>query len=207
MDLTNVKTHALLKELLARKDLINEQGMTVYPEGYSLITKMTPLPCTDGVPVRMRQDGTVEGALIVRGSGFYKGKYTMIGGRVAYGRTLASALEAHFKTDLGVQLQMLSDWTHPDFVFQYFPQKQEGCGHDPSKHAIALTYLVTLRNSDMQYGTTSHGGQEALGLQWFSFRNRPPSDEFGYNHDVSWTTCLLKAMRSPDIRRLLPLVD
>ena len=199
MSLHNVRTQDLASELGSRSDLIDNRGRINFTEVYNLLTKLSPIPCSDGVPVRFNQ-GIVEGALIVRGTGLYRGKYAMVGGRIAYEQDLREALKVHFLTDLGLPMTLLSDWHHPDYVYQYHPKiGQKDFGHDPSKHAIGLTYLVSIPNRSPRFGSSVHGDQEALNLHWFSSTNCPPSEMFAFNHNVAWKACLEKAMGDPVI--------
>ncbi len=196
-DLKNIPTEALARELAGRTDLRSPDGLLT-PDVFHLRTEIGAIPCTDAVPIRLR-DGIIEGAVIRRGIGAYTGKFAVIGGVIAYGESIEQALRRHFRTDLGVEISWLDPegWHRPMLTVQYkkFDRSagmDQDFNHETSKHAVALTYLVTLASEIVRFGTTRYG-QEATEMQWFSTVTCPPEDEFGYDTRRTFLTCLAEA--------------
>lgn len=190
-------TEELVRELLHRPDLRKPDGL-LEPEFFELREALGAIPCADGIPVR-RRNGIVEGAVIRRGTGAYKGKYAFVGGVIAYGESVETALRRHFYDDLGVAINFLDlqTWHRPVRVVQYAPYDSSGNVprdflHDPTRHAVALTYLVTLGGEDVRFGATAYG-QEAEELRWFSTAACPAPEDFGYLLHGLFLDCLAEA--------------
>lgn len=193
----NISTKDLARELATRTDLRCPDGL-LPSELFNLRTELGAIACTDAIPVRLR-DGIVEGAVIRRGIGEYAGKFAIIGGAIAHGESIEQALRRHFRTDLGAEINWLNSegWRHPIFAVQY-KQFDRSTGmdkdfnHETSKHAVVLTYLVTLASETVRFGSTRYG-QEATDIQWFSTATCPPEDEFGYDTRRTFLACLAEA--------------
>lgn len=207
MDLSKVSTQELLQALIERRDLIDHDGMTVYPEGFTLLTKLDTVPCTDIVGVRVNH-GMVEACAITRAGGPYNGRrLTMIGGRVPYGIHFEDSLRNHIREDLGVEIIILSGINYPDFVWPYSREKRSGgWGHDPTKFALGLTYLATFDWEKVCFSKKLRSGPEASGLHWFSRNTLPSEEQFGYGHYTPFLRCLEKASVVPELFLQLPHV-
>ncbi len=118
-------------------------------ELYKTITDNTPVICTDIIPVR-KKDDAFEVGMILRATGSQTGKWTILGGRIYHSETVDAAVARHLETDLGI-----TDFTYfsglsaeqPFHVQQYFMEsdlESDRYCFDPSKHAVALTYLVEI---------------------------------------------------------------
>ncbi len=179
VDLTKVPTDELLTTILGRLTL---EELVVWPKGqfYSFVTRLTPLPCVDAFPMR-RGKGETELGLILRNSGFYKGKWWCIGGRVWSGESFGVALTRNIRETLGVGFTLApgdQSWNKPVFMSQQAPMalavlEGELQGHEPSKQCSANTYVVVLDSEDFTFGSTTHGGQEAGGFRWFPLDEIP----------------------------------
>lgn len=197
MELSRVATKELVRELLHRPDLRRLDGL-LEPEIFSLRENLGAIPCVDGIPIR-RREGILEGAVIRRGTGAYKGKYAFVGGVIAYGESVEAALRRHFRDDLGIAINFLDQqtWHRPARVVQYAPYVASGTvprdfHHEPTRHAVALTYLVMLESEDIRFGTTAYG-QEAEELVWFSTATCPSPEDFGYLLRDVFLDCLAEA--------------
>lgn len=201
MDLTTCTTAGLIAALRQRADLRQPNGWLA--DGlFELVNTLVPRICVDAFPMRMHY-GTVELGLIKRGTGPFKGRWCAIGGLVNYGETVRAAIMRHWKTDLGIEVGFLEndEWQRPACVRQYGPwgdpqQMPEGFGPEPQKHAVVLTYLVTIpEDAEIAFRATE-AGTETQNLHWFSRTSAPNTpDQFGYGHDSAFWACFQAAER------------
>lgn len=193
-DLSELSSEDLAKELLTRNDMF--EGSFLTPAIYKLSIELGIPPCVDGVAVRKRDDGTIEALAITRNTGPFKGTLCSIGGRILFEESLETAMRRQFMTDLGVHIEFLTPWDQPAVVHQFMRPQADGTvlpdfGVEPTRrHNITIVYMVRLLTDDFQYGSTETGGQEAAGVEWFSLKNMPPPDAFGYGQDVYFKKCL-----------------
>jgi len=136
---------------------------------YIQIERSVPITCVDFVPVRRDEHGCEVG-LILRDSPFGQ-VWCHLGGRVQRGETLADAIRRHTRETLGVEVDLGPD-PQPLWVYQWFPDEfrpQTGlvAGHDPRKHAIALSFVVDLT------GKRPEPRDEALDFAYYSTENLP----------------------------------
>lgn len=192
---SQIPTEELARELIRRADLVQPNGL-LSPDVFSLRAKLGPIICTDGIPVRMHE-GILQGGLIRRNTGAYRGKLCIIGGTVALGETLDAALRRHFQTDIGKNFIFLDPLgiKRPHAVYQYY-----GEGHtepflpEPTKHAIALTYLVSIEDGNFIFGSSEYG-QEASAFEWHSAESCPAAKEFGYQMRNVFLECISGATK------------
>lgn len=173
---------------------------------FNLLTEISPVPCVDMIPCR-RHEGKWQLGFIRRNTGSrFKGKFWLIGGRINLGESIQEALDRNMKSDLMVGMELLPglSWSNPAFVSQYYHApgdpsmppilessglekiQRDDFGHEPSKHAVSLTYLVRLKSEEVSFGSTAHGGQEASGFEWFDAELLPPKEDFAYGgYDIT----------------------
>jgi ADP-ribose pyrophosphatase YjhB (NUDIX family) len=133
---------------------------------YELVTRLVPIACIDLLPRRTRGQATELG-LIQRHDASGAVVWCLLGGGVHRHESLSEAAARHLRTTLGPGVTWQEpDYAHPATVGEYFPEQRPGAGHDPRKHAIALTYVVTLD------GELSARG-EALDFRWFAPADLP----------------------------------
>lgn len=151
-------------------------------EVYKLVTSSVPIICVDILPVRQVENRWQTG-LILRATGSQVGKLTILGGRIFYAETTEQALRRHLQTDLQVRsfryYHGLNEET-PFTVQQYFRASEidsDKYGFDPTKHALALTYLVHINESEVT------PVNEADGLEWVSAETLSQK-EIGFNQKV-----------------------
>lgn len=188
--LSEITTDELAAELALRTDLLEADGL-LRPHLFQLRAKLGAITCTDGIPVRKTND-VIEGGLIRRNIGKYHGKLCIIGGVVALGETLDGALRRHFRADIGKEIIFLDPRgaAYPIAVYQYYDHgSSDDFLPEPTKHAVALTYLVSISDNDFVFGSSKYG-QEALAFEWYSAESCPPAEEFGYDMKNVFLQCL-----------------
>lgn len=201
-DLSRVPVSELLTEALTRpNEMIDEAGF-LSDEAFRLADLLGIRYCVDGIPVRLNEDSEIEAMAIRRNTGPNKDKWTAIGGGVArvmsntgvwLPESMGEALERHFKTDLGAEIELITDTLHPQLIIEQMRAVdgtlRPGFEDNPTtRHCIASRYLVRLADPDFSpvFGATNVGGQEASGIKWFTKSTIPPSQDFGYMHDETY---------------------
>ena len=146
---------------------------------YQTVTSSVPLVCVDLIPVRRKGDQWNIG-LITRATGSEKGKIAILGGRIYHDEAIESAIRRHLEENLGIGkftlLQgnvldrpfMVQSYTHSDDVEPNSP-------YDPTKHAIALTYLIEIEGE-------IRSSNEAGDFHWISDGDVPTAA--AYNQHV-----------------------
>lgn len=192
MDLQQISTDNLVKELLHRHDLVTKDGVISSVHLFHLVRKLVPSMCIDGIPVRRRhEDGEIEALAIIRGTGKERGKLLSIGGRLRRlpkgqpPESIIDCLRRQVRTDIGCEINLLSNPRQPFDVAEFAPREDgvlfpDGFNYEYEQHAISLFFIVELVGEPTKLGSTPHGGQEALGVKWFTMKNLPPPNEFAY---------------------------
>lgn len=152
---------------------------------YSEIERSVPIICVDFVPVRSGDHGTEVG-LILRESPFGR-VWCHLGGRVQHGETIAGAIRRHAHDTLGVEVDPGPD-PQPALVYQWFPDDLRPptglvTGHDPRKHAVALSFVVEF------VGNEPDPRNEALDFGYFSIDALPEPLWPGCEHVVRQLAC------------------
>jgi ADP-ribose pyrophosphatase YjhB (NUDIX family) len=151
----------------SKKGLLSEKD-------YRSITAQMPIACVDILPVVIDQDtGLVAQVGLIKRVFQNREVWCHLGGRVLLGEHLDHAVLRHVNATIGdlpaaAQLSQESFFTN-----QFFRQREQGFGFDPSKHAIATCYTLTMPRAAAV--TVSEEG-EALAFQWFP-RERLPTAE------------------------------
>jgi ADP-ribose pyrophosphatase YjhB (NUDIX family) len=196
MNLKDISSNDLVTELLTRQDLLDKNDALILPL-YQLFSKYGVFPCVDGVAVRLNS-GEIEAMAIRRGTGAEKGKLCSVGGRIKRNETIEECLRRHFKMDVGCEIEMLVPWDRPVDALQCAPIVEVGSntdfGPEYGKHTISLYYPVLLIG-EPTFGATAHGGQEATSVEWYTLKNLPSREEFGYNQRPKFVACLEAAER------------
>ena len=192
--LQGISTDLLAKTLRERLVLENNP---VWPyEVFLLFAALGILPCVDAFPMRVR-NGKPEIGFIMRNTGYYKGHWWDVGGRMNAGESFSEALTRHVRETLGVGFRLWPDqsWNSPAYIGQYGPRAfslarddNENAGHEPSKWCIAPTWLIELESEKFVFGSTVHGGQEATELRWFTLSDLPYG-KLGYCGDETVKAC------------------
>lgn len=120
---------------------------------YKTVTENIPIICVDIIPIKKDENWKV--GLIVRATGTQAKKWTILGGRIYHSESVDEAIGRHLKHDLGVEnFNHFKDFSdqNPFMVQQYFMKdnfESDRYGFDPSKHSLALTYLVQIDESQL----------------------------------------------------------
>lgn len=148
-------------------------------EEYKLVTKLTPIPTVNLVILR-GQKKEREVILIVRKTGYAKGRWCMIGGRVWKKETLEHTIERHVK-DLGVKIRILPPFNSnfPSFIDDRKTQ-------DETKHPISIIYPAEITS-----GRVREEGEEYQGFKWFPV-NKLPKIAYGQKLQIQKTIEQLK---------------
>lgn len=115
---------------------------------YRTISSKIPIVCVDILPVKQVNKIWKIG-IIERATGIESGKIAILGGRIALNETISEAISRHLLKDLNIHkfsFYQTNKTQKPFYVQQYFlgSESKKPYGFDPTKHAIALTYLVTI---------------------------------------------------------------
>ncbi|MBU2264631.1 DUF4916 domain-containing protein [Patescibacteria group bacterium] len=134
---------------------------------FDLIQKSIPVVCVDLVILRNHHS---ELLLIKRRIEPETGKWCLIGGRVLMGERLSMAISRQTRRELGVKVSILPPFgpNFPAFI-DADPKA------DPQKHAVALTYPVTISPNR----TLNLEGPEFSKTKWFKLKKIP---KLGFNH-------------------------
>lgn len=128
---------------------------------YKLVVKKTPIPTINLVILQTIKKGW-EILLLVRKTGYAKGSWCMIGGRVWIGETLEKAIRRH-ASDLGIKVRIISpfDPNFPSFI-------DDRKNQDKTKHPISLIYPAEIIS-----GQVRKEGEEYKGFKWFPIDSLP----------------------------------
>lgn len=128
---------------------------------YKFVTDHTPIPTVNLVILRGNKKD-LEVLLLVRKTGYAKGKWCMIGGRVRISESLEKAIERHAE-DLGVKVKIVSPFgpNYPAFIDDRNTQ-------DETKQPISLIYPVKIIS-----GKVREEGEEYKGYKWFPVDKLP----------------------------------
>jgi len=146
---------------------------------YQSVTHAVPIVCVDVIPVRQNA-GQWEIGIITRATGPEAGKAALLGGRVWHNETLDDAIKRHILTDWDITNFSFfagNDIGRPFHVQQHLHQDSSEAPYsfDPTKHAIALTYLIELQE-------TPKPRNEASDFYWVSQESLPLA---GYNQQFT----------------------
>lgn len=210
MNMDSISTRQLAEALARRADLeaacVRSDGL-LDPLIWPLRVALGAVACVDGIGVRRRASGTIEGGIIRRATGRFPGKLSFVGGVVAKYESREAALRRHFGTDLGIEIDFLMGPSQPVEAAQYASQvdgeNRRGFGHDPGKHSIADTFLVGIASTrSMHFGATDYGGQEASGFEWYTIETCPPESDWSYGMRRGFIFALECAAWERDIGRI-----
>jgi len=128
---------------------------------YDLVTKKTPIPTVNLVILKKTQKRW-EILLLVRKTGYAKGSWCIIGGRVRIGETLDKAIQRH-ASDLGIKVKLMSPFTanFPAFI-------DDRNGQDQTKCPISLVYPASIISGEIR-----DEGEEYKGYKWFVANKLP----------------------------------
>lgn len=146
---------------------------------YELVTQKTPMPTVNLVILRKTKNSW-ELLLLIRKTGYAKGDWCMIGGRVWKGETLQAAIQRQ-ANDLAVKVKILSPFNpnFPSFI-------DDRNNQDETKHPISLIYPAEIIS-----GQVREEGEEYKGFKWFPI-NKLPKIAYGQKLQIKKTIERLK---------------
>ncbi len=118
-------------------------------ELYKTVTDNMPISCVDMIPVRQVGDEYQVG-VITRATGSQKGLLAVLGGRIKKNEFVADAMARHlqesFGDGIGYRLLPANPIERPFRLQEYAhaDSAEPPLCFDPSKHSVALNYLITL---------------------------------------------------------------
>ncbi len=149
-------------------------------EDYKLVTNSVPIICVDILPVMQDEMGAWKVGVIKRATGSQVGKLTILGGRIFHSETVGESIHRHLRTDLQIGSFAYCEGISEDAPFmvqQYFQKDSSDSdtyGFDPTKHALALTYLIEIKE-------TPNPVNEASEFQWIDSISEKV---FGFNQQL-----------------------
>lgn len=152
-------------------------------EDYTLVTGLTPIPTVNLVILR-RNSNVPEVLLIIRKTGYAKGQWCIIGGRVRIRETLAQAIKRHAK-DLAVKVKIIPPF-NPNFPSFIDDRRNQ----DKTKQPISLVYPAKII-----LGNIREEGEEYRGYKWFPV-NRLPEIAYGQSLQIKKTLKHLQNLKS-----------
>lgn len=122
-----------------------------------------PILYIEALPVRTDSHGRVlQIGLLLRAMPDGSISRSLVSGRVLHGELVRDALLRHLEKDLGAMaLPVLPSSTVPIAVSEYFPDESVSGLYDPRQHAVALSYLVSVKGDCAP-------SQASLDLAWLT---------------------------------------
>ncbi|MBI2085924.1 DUF4916 domain-containing protein [Candidatus Daviesbacteria bacterium] len=147
---------------------------------YLFITSKTPIPTVDLVVLRQKMK--LEVLLVARKTGYAKGLWCIIGGRIWKGETVKDCLERQAK-DLGVKVAI-----YPPFDFNFPALVNDHLNQDKTKQSICNVYPVKISKGEVRYE-----GEEYKRFGWFPV-DQLPKLAFDHEFEVKETVKRFKAI-------------
>lgn len=130
-------------------------------EEYELVTNLTPIPTVNLIILRGIGEN-LEVLLLIRKTGYAKGRWCIIGGRVMLGEVLKEAINRH-AADLGVKVRIIPPFEHnfPCYI-------DDRINQDKTKQPCSLIYPVEIISGEVR-----EEGEEYRGYKWFLVNDLP----------------------------------
>lgn len=173
--MNNLSDDNLITEI-KKRGLFDSDGLVKWPV-YQLGVDILPIPCADVVLVK-KFNNQYKIGVIIRATGSEAGKMAITGGRVKKDQRIIDAISRHLLEDLSIKNWKFVNGNNeqsPFYLQQYFQNSESNneYGFDPSKHAIAMTYLIETDEDPFPKN-------EANKFLWISEDQIPK--ETAYNH-------------------------
>lgn len=146
---------------------------------YRLVTKKTPIPTVNLVILKKGKNDW-EVLLLVRKTGYAKGQWCFIGGRVRIGETIKQAINRQAE-DLTIKVNIIPPFNpnFPSFI-------DDRNNQDKTKHPISLIFPVKIAS-----GTIRGEGEEYKRYKWFPI-DKLPKIGYGQKLQIQETVKKLK---------------
>lgn len=154
---------------------MKRQSFWMSDKEYLLVTKRTPIPTVNLVILRKNKN-IWETLLLIRKTGYAKGQWCIIGGRVWIGELLKQAIERQAE-DLRIKVKIILPFNSnfPSFIDD---QKNQ----DETKSPLSFVYPVEIVSGEVR-----EEGEEYKGYKWFSINNIP---KIGYGQKLQIQTTI-----------------
>ncbi len=152
---------------------------------YELVTSKTPIPCVDLIILRKSEEGIIEVLLLIRKTGYGKGKWCVIGGRQWKGETLEQTINRQ-ADDLNIKVKVI-----PPFEPNFPAWVNDDPSQDKTKHPCSITYPVKIIS-----GNVREEGEEYKGYKWFPVDKLPNGIAYGHYFQILKTFEQLKKFDS-----------
>lgn len=141
--------------------MTNKKNTWLSEEEYKLVISKTPIPTVDLVILRQSSVGW-EILLLVRKTGYAKGEWCLIGGRVRKNELLEDTIRRQTK-DLGIEVKI-----YKPFAFNFPALVNDHLNQDKTKQPLCCVYPVKITK-----GIIKDEGEEYKGFGWFPVDNLP----------------------------------
>mgnify|MGYP001572089896 CR=1 FL=1 len=138
---------------------------------YRLVTSKTPIPTVDLVVLKKGSLGW-ETLLLIRKTGYAKGEWCIIGGRIHKGERIRDTIKRQAK-DLGVRAKII----HP-FDERFPAMVNDQPKQDLTKQSICSVYPVKIIGGKMR-----KEGEEYKGFRWFPV-NKLPALAYDHKNEI-----------------------
>lgn len=153
----------------------NKQSFWMSEKEYLLVTKKIPIPTVNLVILR-RYKNNWEILMLTRKTGYAKGQWCIIGGRVYIGESLNQAIDRQ-ADDLKVKVKILPPFNSnfPSFIDD---QKNQ----DKTKSPLSFVYPVEIKSGEVR-----EEGKEYKCYEWFPINNLP---QIAYGQKLQIRKCI-----------------
>lgn len=143
-------------------------------EEYELVTRKTPIPTVNLVILR-KINNDWEILLLKRKTGYARGRWCIIGGRIRIKESLKTAIARH-ASDMAVEVEIILPFepTFPAFI-------DDRNNQDKTKHPLSLIFPVKIIS-----GAVREEGEEYKGFRWFPI-NKLPTIAYGQKLQIQKT--------------------
>lgn len=135
---------------------------------YRFVASKTPIPTADLVVLK-KEGTTWKVLLLVRKTGYAKGEWCIIGGRVWIGENFEDTIKRQEK-DLGVKVEI-----YPPFDINFPALVNDHLNQDKTKQCICSVFPVKIIEGELR-----SEGEEFEAYKWFDVDNLP---ELAYDHE------------------------
>lgn len=153
-------------------------------EEYLFVTKKIPIHCVDLVILR-KNNKVLETLLLVRKTGYEKGKYCIIGGRQRLGETAKDTVIRQ-AAELGVEVSILTPF---DYDFPAWVNSRHG--QDSTKQPVCSVYPVKIIG-----GEILPEGSEYSSYKWFPVDKLPQVIAYDHRFEIEIVLKQLEKFRS-----------
>lgn len=156
-------------------------------EEYKLVTGKVPIP-TINLVILKREKDQWKTLLLVRKTGYAKGQWCVIGGRVWLGENLKETINRH-ALDLDVKVKII-----PPFAPNFPCYVDDRINQDKTKQPCSLIYPVEIISGEVR-----EEGEEYKGYKWFSV-NKLPRIAYGQRLQIQKAVKQLENYRTSNLK-------